>query len=47
MKSLILLIDNIAMQTDASDEIIDLMDKKNVSENYEDALEAIREGKAY
>ena len=45
MKSLILLIDNIAMQTDASDKIIDLI--KNVRENYDDALEAIREGKAY
>ena len=45
MKSLILLIDNIARRTDASDEIIELI--KNVSENYEDALEAIREGTAY
>ncbi len=45
MKPLILIIDNIAKQAKASDEIIELI--ANVRENYEDALEAIREGKAF
>ncbi len=45
MKSLILIIDNIARQTEASGEIIELIG--NVRENYEGALEAIREGKAF
>jgi len=45
MKPLILVIDNIARQSDASDEIIELA--KNVRFNYEDALEAIKEGKAF
>ncbi len=45
MKPLILVIDNIARQSDASDEIIELV--KNVRFNYEDALEAIKEGKAF
>ena len=45
MKPLILIIENIARQTDASDEIIELI--RNVRLNYEDALEAIREGKAF
>lgn len=45
MKPLILIIDNIAKQADASDEIIELI--ANVRENYEEALEAIKEGKAF
>ncbi len=45
MKPLILIIDNIAKQADASNEIIELI--ANVRENYEEALEAIREGKAF
>jgi hypothetical protein len=45
MKPLILIIDNIARQTKASDEIIELIE--NVRESYESALEAIREGKAF
>ena len=45
MKPLISIIDNIAKQSDASDEIIELV--LNVRENYEEALEAIREGKAF
>ena len=45
MKPIILIIDNIARQTGASDEIKELIG--NVRENYEGALEAIREGKAY
>lgn len=45
MKPLLLLIDNIAKQNGASDEIIELIG--NVRENYEGALEAIREGKAF
>ena len=45
MKPLILIIDNIAKQTDASDEIVELV--QNVRENYEEALEAIKEGKAF
>jgi hypothetical protein len=44
MKPLILIIDNIARQTKASEETIELIE--NVRENYESALEAIREGKA-
>jgi len=45
MKPLILVIDNIARQNEASDEIIELVE--NVRENYEGALDAIREGKAF
>ncbi len=45
MKPLILVIDNIARLTEASDEIMELIG--NVRENYESALEAIREGKAF
>jgi hypothetical protein len=45
MKPLILVIDNIAKQSDASDEILDLI--QNVRDNYEGALEAIGKGKAY
>ena len=45
MKPLILVIDNIARQSDASAEIIELVE--NVRENYEGALEAIAEGKAF
>ena len=45
MKPLILIIENIAKQSDASNEIIELIG--NVRENYEGALEAIREGKAF
>ena len=45
MKPLILIIDNIAKQSEASDEIVDLV--QNVRENYEAALEAIKKGKAY
>ena len=45
MKPLILIIDNIAKQSDASDEIVELV--QNVRENYEEALEAIKEGKAF
>ncbi len=45
MKSIILIIGNIAKQADASEEIIELI--ANVRENYEGALEAIREGKAF
>ena len=45
MKPLILVIDNIAKQNGASTEIKDLIN--NVRENYEGALEAIREGKAF
>ena len=45
MKPLILIIDNIAKQTDASDEIVELI--QNVRDNYEEALEAIKEGKAF
>jgi hypothetical protein len=44
MKPLILIIDNIARQTKASEETIELIE--NVRENYESALEAIREGEA-
>lgn len=44
MKPLILVIDNIARLTEASDEIMELIG--NVRENYESALEVIREGKA-
>ncbi len=45
MKPLILIIDNIAKQSEASDEIVQLV--QNVRENYEEVLEAIKEGKAY
>jgi hypothetical protein len=45
MKPLILIIDNIAKQSDASDEILELV--QNVRENYEEAREAIKEGKAF
>lgn len=45
MKPLILVIDNIARQSGASDEISELV--QNVRENYEEVLEAIKEGKAY
>jgi len=45
MKPLLLIIENIAKQTDASSEIIELI--SNVRLNYEDALEAIKDGKAY
>ncbi|MBU0543754.1 MAG: hypothetical protein KKH97_00215 [Proteobacteria bacterium] len=45
MKPLLLLIDNIVKQNGASDEIIELIG--NVRENYEGALKAIREGKAF
>lgn len=45
MKPLILIIDNIAKQTNASDELVELV--QNVRDNYEEALEAIREGKAF
>lgn len=45
MKPLILVIDNIARQSDASAEIIELIE--DVRENYEGALEAIAEGKAF
>ena len=45
MKPLILIIDNIAKQSDASDEIVQLV--QNVRENYEETLEAIKEGKAF
>ncbi|MBW2369520.1 MAG: hypothetical protein JRH15_16740 [Deltaproteobacteria bacterium] len=45
MKPLLLIIDNIAKQNGASDEIIELVG--NVRENYEGTLEAIKEGKAF
>ena len=45
MKPLILVIDNIAKQSDASDELVELI--QSVRDYYEDALEAIKEGKAY
>lgn len=45
MKPLLLIIDNIAKQSDASDEIVELV--QNVRENYKVALEAIKEGKAF
>ncbi len=45
MKPLILVIENIARQSGASEEIAELV--SNVRDNYEEALEAIREGKAY
>ena len=45
MKPLILVIDNIARQSDASDEIIELV--KNVRLSFEDVLQAIKEGKAF
>ena len=45
MKPLILVIDNIARQSDASAEIIELVE--DVRENYDGALEAIAEGKAF
>jgi len=45
MKPLILVIENIARQSEASDEIVELV--SNVRDNYEEALEAIREGEAF
>ena len=45
MKPLILVIDNIAKQSNASEQIIELI--QNVRENYEEALEAIKEGEAF
>ena len=45
MKPLILVIENIARQSNASDEIIQLV--KDVRFNYEDMLKAIKEGKAF
>jgi hypothetical protein len=45
MKPLILVIENIARQSNASDEIIQLV--KDVRFNYEDTLKAIKEGKAF
>ena len=45
MKPIILVIDNIAKQSNASEEIIELI--QNVRENYEEALEAIKEGEAF
>lgn len=44
MKPLILIIENIAKQSDASSEIIELIG--NVRLNYNDAIEAIKQGKA-
>lgn len=44
MKPIILIIDNIAKQSDASNDIVELI--SNVRNNYERAIEAIREGKA-
>ncbi|MFO7972757.1 MAG: hypothetical protein R6U40_13550 [Desulfobacterales bacterium] len=45
MKPLILIIDNIARQSEASYEILKLI--ANVRESYEDALEDIRKGKVF
>jgi len=45
MKSIILIIDNIAKQSAASPDIVELI--SNVRNNYDWALEAIREGKAH
>ena len=45
MKPLILVIENIASQSNASSEIFELI--ANVRIDYAEALEAIREGKAY
>ncbi len=44
MKSIILIIDNIAKQSNASDEIAERI--SNVRDNYDGAIKAIREGKA-
>ena len=44
MKPLILVIENILRQFECSKELLDLV--KNVRINYEDALEAIKEGRA-
>lgn len=44
MKSIILIIDNIAKQSKASDDITELI--SNVRDNYDWAIEAIREGKS-
>ena len=44
MKPLILVIENIAKQSDASDEILELI--RNVRSSYQDALDAIQEGRA-
>ena len=44
MKSIILIIGNIAKQSNASDEIVELI--SNVRDNYDGAIQAIREGKA-
>ena len=45
MKSIILIIDNIAKQSTATPDIVELV--SNVRNNYDWALEAIREGKAH
>ena len=45
MKPLILIIYNIAKQSNASEEIVELI--QNVRENYDEALEAIKESKAF
>lgn len=45
MKPLIIIIDNIARQSEASDEILELI--ANVRESFEGALEDIRKGKAF
>ena len=45
MKPLILIIENIAKQSDASSDILELIG--DVRTNYDEALEAIREGKAF